>query len=309
MDNAKKRLPLFFVLMIALISGCQSRADKILALDKQVVMNTEENHEVLQFQIGACLLAWHDQGITGKNVRIAILGTGVDMSNTDLAIAAGVNFTSENVQDYHDDDGHGTKIAGIIGAKRNDYNLRGIAYDAELYIAKVVANQDIVSFENVIKGIEWAIEKDVHMIHISPEWEENNESVHRLIQKAADKGILIIASSGDLTQDQPFKAYPAQYKEVVSIGMLDMYGRAYDPQFFEKKVDLFAPGQDIASLYFDEKMALNTGASFAAAYATGYLTLEYQNQIENGSPVDQNTLVESAKKTLEKYMRTKKRFQ
>lgn len=300
MNNIKKIIAL--VLIGTLLSGCQSRADKILTIDEQIVMDTEEEHEISQFQIGAWISEWYEKGITGKNVRIAILDTGVEVSNKDLSIIDGANFTSENIEDYNDDNGHGTKIAGIIGARHNDYNLLGIAYDSDLYIAKVANAQGTVQFEDFIKGIQWAIEKDVNIINISLEFEQDNEEVHDAIKQASDKGILVVASSGNLMENEPFKAYPAQYEEVISIGMLDMYGRVYDSQFLEKKVDLFAPGQDIASLYFDEKMTLDTGASFATAYATGYLALEYQNQVKHDNAVDKDTLVKLSKDTLEKHI-------
>ena len=73
-----------------------------------------------------------ETGLTGKGVKIGILDTGVRADHPDLRLTGGISFIKGNTS-YNDDNGHGTHVAGIIGAQNNGEGTVGVAPDAELY--------------------------------------------------------------------------------------------------------------------------------------------------------------------------------
>jgi subtilisin family serine protease len=261
--------------------------------------DTKDQKEVKQQSFSDYIMQWHTKGIKGENVKVAVLDTGIDKDNKDLTYVKGVNFVGEDKKNFEDDNGHGTKISGIIGALENDYNLLGVSPSSQLYIAKVADKNGNVRIKELIKGINWAIKEDVDIINISLEFPEGTKNLHNVIKKAHQKGIIIVSSSGNINSPNDTKlSYPGAYSEVINVGMLDTGGKIYSKEFKEKKVNVYAPGEDIFSLYLNDKMTLDTGVSFATAYTTGYTALlinQHKNQSES---YDFETLKNDLKKYL-----------
>ena len=98
--------------------------------------------------------AW-DQGLTGKGVTIGLIDTGVLSSHPDLKgnnMISGHNYLDNN-RNTEDTEGHGTFVAGIIGAKRNNHiDIAGIAPEATIVTMKCFdGNKSIVS--DAVKAI------------------------------------------------------------------------------------------------------------------------------------------------------------
>jgi subtilisin family serine protease len=110
-----------------------------------------------------------DEGVIGSGVLVAVLDTGCDIYQADLAdaIVAYRSFTSE---EFHDVDGHGTATAGLVGARGvNDYvipqfdgvvKMKGMAPGANLMTGKVLDDTGYGWDSWIIGGIEWAITGD-----------------------------------------------------------------------------------------------------------------------------------------------------
>ncbi|MNW47014.1 Subtilisin [compost metagenome] len=266
-------------------------------------LDTKNMVEVHQREVSKSISYWHNKDIKGSNVKIALMDTGIDLSNNDLVFVKGANFVGANIENFEDNQGHGTKIAGIIGARENNFNLLGIAPKSDLYVAKVADDNGDVLFENLIDGINWAIKQNVDIINISLEFSEDNEELHNVIKKAAEQGIIILASSGNLKfKGDTSSAYPSVYPEVISVGMLNIEGKIYSEEFIEKKVDVFAPGEDIVSTYFNDKMTLDGGVSYATAYATGYAALLIEKFRLETQDYNNEVIKENLKKYLESDM-------
>lgn len=269
--------------------------------DSDEGLGTKNQQEVMQKDINHNLQKWNDEKVYGKNIKIAVLDTGIDKNNSDLSYIKGANFTSDKIDEFADDNGHGTKIAGIIGARKNNHTLLGIAPESDLYIAKVANGNGDAKFENLVKGVYWAIEQNVDIINISLEFPNENNELHEAIKKASEKNIIVVSSSGNIKHEgDSDKAYPGAYPEVVGVGMLNVKGKMYSKEFEKKKVDVFAPGEDIYSLYFNSKMTLDTGVSFATAYTSGYSALLIQKHKDNNTDYNKKQIISELKKDLEK---------
>jgi len=112
---------------------------------------------------------------TGKGVRIGIVDTGVDLTHEDLAahIVASTSCigTDGNAAkctgDAQDDYGHGTHVAGIAAAiKDNGVGIAGVAPDAELVVAKVFKGATAES-SDVVAGIKWVVEHGATVVNLS----------------------------------------------------------------------------------------------------------------------------------------------
>ena len=87
-----------------------------------------------------CASSAYARGATGDGIQVAVVDTGVDADHTDIN-ANMVAFTtgSDTVNsddDASDDEGHGSHVAGIIAAEKNDSGMHGVAYDAQIYAFK-----------------------------------------------------------------------------------------------------------------------------------------------------------------------------
>jgi subtilisin family serine protease len=264
------------------------------------IPNTKNMTEVYQQEISNSISYWHKQNVKGTNIKVAVLDTGIDLQNKDLNYIKGINFTGGTKDIFADDNGHGTKISGIIGARENDYNLLGVSPNVDLYIGKVADQNGNVQVENLVDGIEWAIQQDVDIINISLEFTEDDKELLNVIKKAHNNNIIIVASSGNINHPgDVHTAYPGAYQEVISVGMLNVDGMIYSDEFKQKDVDVFAPGEDIYSTYFNDKMTLDTGVSFATAYTSGYTALLLQSYKELNIIYDLNMVIRDLKKHLE----------
>ena len=92
---------------------------------------------------------------TGTGIKIAVVDTGISKKHTDLDVAGGVSLVGDkSSKKWDDDNGHGTHVAGIIGACNNSVGVVGVAYDSELYAVKVLDSSGNGQISDVIEGIE-----------------------------------------------------------------------------------------------------------------------------------------------------------
>src|SRR5699024_9060392 len=148
-----------------------------------------------------------------------MLDTGIDIDNQDLVYEDSINFISDDASDIMDENGHGTKIAGIIAARKDGEGMIGIAPDAELYICKISDSYGTTNNRLLTEGIEWAIEKDVDIINISIEFDKEYNDITQAMQEAADKGIIILASAGNQNTEEKDNEvkFPAKLEDAISV--------------------------------------------------------------------------------------------
>lgn len=109
-------------------------------------------------------------GQGGLGIKVAVIDTGIDCSHPDLAAGCvyGANFVVTGAVPF-DDHGHGTRVAGIIGARDNGLEFIGVAPEAGLYAVKVLGSTGSGSWSAVAAGINWAVQNGMHVISMSLE--------------------------------------------------------------------------------------------------------------------------------------------
>lgn len=198
---------------------------------------------------------WHFQAIqmpaawdlaNGVNVTVAVVDTGIDFNAPDLAQATrlpGYDFANDD-PDPTDDQGHGTHVAGTIAQSTNNgLGVAGVAYKAQLMPVKVLEATGQGSYDNIIKGIIYAVDRGAQVINLSLAGRTGSLALEEAVQYAADRGVLVVAAAGN--SGGPVE-YPAAYDDfVIAVGST-RYDNSLAPYSnFGSQIDLVAPGGDI----------------------------------------------------------------
>lgn len=238
-------------------------------------------------------------GWTGKGVKIGIIDTGIRSNHPDLKLAGGVSFIG-NGTSFEDDEGHGTHVAGIVGALDNEIGTVGIAPEAELYAIKSLNHVGMGNLSDVIAGIDWAIEKDLDIINLSLTSESGSSILEGVLKEAYNKGIFIIAASGNAKQTVPAGAdvlYPAKYESVIAVGSIDSQYNRSKFSYYGPSLDFVAPGERIYSTYTHPDYEYRHGTSMAAPYVAGIVAL-YKQAYPNSTYKELRQLMESTARDL-----------
>mgnify|MGYP002655941378 CR=1 FL=1 len=209
-------------------------------------------------------------GVTGKNVKVAVLDTGIS-PHEDLKIAGGksfVNYTSS----YKDDQGHGTHVAGTIGALNNDYGTVGVASGVKLYAVKVLNKKGIGNLSSLLRGIDWAITNKMDIINLSLTYEDNIPILRSAVDEAYKRGLLVVAASGNDGKKNNI-SYPAAYNSVIAVSATTEKDKLASISNTGKGIEFSAPGENVISTYLRNEYWYATGTSQAAPHVTGMLAL------------------------------------
>jgi major intracellular serine protease len=213
----------------------------------------------------------------GQGVKVAILDTGVDYNHPDLrnAIVKEIDITPD--RDPMDHFGHGTHVAGIIGARGK---MTGVAPECEIYSIKVLNDEGTGNDEWLYQGILAAIDLKVNIINMSLGSKVYNPRVESAIKKAYDQGIILVASAGNdgyVGNGIDTMGYPAKFDEVISVGAVDYDGNRASFSSVGKELDICTIGTNITSTYPNNQYVKLSGTSMACPFITGISALIYSS--------------------------------
>jgi subtilisin family serine protease len=221
----------------------------------------------------------------GAGVKVAILDTGIDVdwNGTELDIKGGVNFVgtakdgSTDPNDWTDKDGHGTHVAGIVAALDDDDLYVGVAPEVFLYAVKVLGGGGRGTYEDLIQGIEWAVNNGMQIVSMSLGGYENSQAVNDTCKSAYNAGVLLVAASGNdgdgnATNTDPI-SYPAAYDSVIAVGGTDENDNVWEYSSTGPHVELSAPATNIPSLWKYPLLATASGTSMATPHVSGTAAL------------------------------------
>lgn len=238
------------------------------------------NHEDLKNNL------WKNPGETGLDAKGRDKASnGVDDDgNGFIDDVYGWNFVSNNNK-LDDNHGHGTHIAGIIGAEAgNKKGIVGISPDVSMMILKYfdpkVPNTD--NLKNTIQAMNYAVKMGAHIINYSGGGTEYSQEEHDAVEAAEKKGILFVAAAGnEHSNSDEYHYYPADYKlkNIISVTAIDPTTEVLtSSNFGVETVDIAAPGQAILSCLPNNTYGLMTGTSQATAFVTGAAVLVMANK-------------------------------
>ncbi|WP_379138226.1 S8 family peptidase [Paenibacillus sp. sgz500958] len=201
-----------------------------------------------------------------NDVIVAVVDTGVQASHPDLQgkLLAGYNaITSGSTPD--DDVGHGTHVAGIIGAVvNNSEGVAGISWYNKILPVKALDNSGAGTTYSVAEGIIWAADNGAKVINLSLGNYADSQFLHDAIKYAYDRDIVIVSAAGNDNTERP--GYPAAYPEVLAVAATNAAGERASFSNYGDYIDVSAPGESIASTYPDNQYAALSGTSMASPH-------------------------------------------
>jgi subtilisin len=264
--------------------------------------------------------------INGKDGRVdvdvAVIDTGIEASHPDLNVVGGYNCTSSNRDNWNDGNGHGTHVAGTIGALDNGRGVVGVAPGARLWAIKVLDNTGNGLMSWIVCGIDWITSKRsadgtrprIEVANMSlranlPSGGNDHncghtirDSLHAAICRSVAAGTVYVVAAGNDRQEAA-NYRPAAYEEVITVSAMTDYdgkpgGLGSRPAActagypddtwagfsnYGNVVDLTAPGICVLSTWAGKQYAYASGTSMASPHVAGVAAL-YKVRYPNAHP-------------------------
>ncbi|CAG9621420.1 S8 family serine peptidase [Sutcliffiella rhizosphaerae] len=201
----------------------------------------EKSFQIMNVQTGWNKIEQND------NVTVAVLDSGIDQLHPDLKenIIKPYNVLEPGSLPV-DQLGHGTHVAGIIGAKtNNEIGIASIAHNVAIMPVKV-GDEHGAYASHIAEGIEYAIDNGAEIINISIAGPKNRY-VQEAINKATNMGILVVAAAGNNATDTI--EYPAGYPGVLSVGAISISEELAGFSNFGDSVSVVAVGSKVLSTF------------------------------------------------------------
>ncbi|HET7785520.1 MAG TPA: S8 family serine peptidase [Myxococcales bacterium] len=213
---------------------------------------------------------------TGKGVRVAVIDTGVSVAHPGLRdrIVLAQNFV-EGGETSFARDLHGTAVAGLIAARRDDrVGMLGIAPDARILAIKAcwyarAEGRALCSSWTLAKAIDFAVGAGAQVLNLSLTGPDD-ALLRLLIDKAQERGIVVVAAAAE---DAKGPGFPASLPGVIAVLSSDARGEARLPDWAARTFAVVAPGVDVLSTVPGDGYDFLSGSSFAAAHVSGVVAL------------------------------------
>jgi len=239
--------------------------------------------------------------VTGESgVTVAVVDSGVAYDHPDLAANVWANARESSGSPGVDDDGngrvddvrgwdfvdrdndpsdangHGTHVAGTIGARGNDgRGVSGVSWRVSLLPVRVLRPDGSGSVSDAIAGYWYAVRAGARVINVSLGGSGLSRAEADAIAGARDT-LFVVAAGNDGTDNDAVPKYPCNHP-AANIVCVAATGRddalAGFSNFGAASVDLAAPGEDIVSTHSDGGYAIRTGTSMAAPHVAGVAAL------------------------------------
>jgi subtilisin family serine protease len=249
---------------------------------------------------------------SGAGIKVAVLDTGFNLTHPDFLgrnITAKSFIEGEDVQDGH---GHGTHCIGTAcGSKIPGVLPRyGVAYDAEIFVGKVLSNQGSGTDSQILRGIAWAIANGCDIISMSlggatQPGQSYSRIYEAIAQRALRRGTLIVAAAGNESDRRSGVikpvGRPANSPSILAVAAIDAQlqvanfsTQGINP--YGGQIDIAAPGVKVRSSWIEPlRYRTINGTSMATPHVAGIAALHAEATGLRGQEL-WNLLVRSAQR-------------
>ncbi len=238
------------------------------------------------------LITWNINRVgygDGTGKRAWVIDSGIDFGHPDLNVDAVLSksfITGEG--SAGDENGHGTHVAGIIGAKNNQFGVLGVASGASLVSLRVLDKDGEGLLSNIVKALAYvnnnATAGDVVNMSLGDD-EGISSTLDQQVRNTAARGIYIAIAAGNEKQ-LANKYSPARNnaENIFTVSAVDSLDRfASFSNYGNDVVDYTAPGVRILSTFLNGRYAYMSGTSMAAPHVAGLLLLKGKNITSSGT--------------------------
>lgn len=259
---------------------------EVLRLKKDPAVSAIEPDRIIALNtcftvVAPTLITWNINKVgygNGIGKTAWIIDTGIDFDHPDLNVdvARSKSFIS-GVTSADDENGHGTHVAGIIGAKNNTIGVLGVASGANLVSLRVLGKDGKGTLSSIIEALAYARAngKAGDVVNMSLGEDEVSDILDQQIQYTAARGIFVSMAAGNdgkaANLFSPGRTNGTNIYTVSAVDSLDNF--ASFSNFGNDAVDFAAPGVRILSTYKDGQYAKMSGTSMAAPHVSGLLLL------------------------------------
>lgn len=226
-----------------------------------------------------------DLGLYGNGVTVAVIDSGVDVTNTELAanLLPGKNYVANGDEaldpnDVTDNVGHGTAVAGILAAAVNKEGVVGAAHRAKIVPLRVAASKTFSNSCIAAAVFDAVFTYDADVINMSLGYKSDTDdasiAIREAVETALERGVIVVAAAGN--SDSSAYSYPASYEGVVSVASVgksaDGYVRASSSQYNDQ-VSVASPGKNVLITKPGGTYAVGSGTSYASPYVAAVAAL------------------------------------
>lgn len=173
---------------------------------------------------------WLASSTVPINCDVAVIDTGIDLTHSDLNVYANVTFVSGTTTG-NDDYGHGSHVAGIIGAKNNTFGVVGVAPGCRLWAVKVLDSTGSGNLSSIISGVDYVTQhaSEIEVANMSLGGQGSSASLRLAIQNSVARGVVYVVAAGNSAFDvyggdgvmgTADDYFPASYPEVMTVSAM-----------------------------------------------------------------------------------------
>jgi subtilisin len=232
-----------------------------------------------------------DDGETGDGVSVAVIDTGIDAEHETLAanlgeghatadaacttscgggpFGGGGNDIDECLEEWGDDNDHGTHCAGTVGAANDGTGVLGVAPDVTLHAVKALQCDGGGTLDDIAAGITWSADQGHDVQNMSLGSDTDSDVIRDAVQYADERGVVMVAAAGNDGPCSDCVGYPAAYDEVIAVSATDENDDLADFSSTGSEVDLAAPGVDVDSTVPRDDYDEFSGTSMACPHVAG----------------------------------------
>lgn len=231
----------------------------------------------------------------GARIVVAVLDSGVDANAPQLRgrVSPGLNVVTGSGPAQDDCAGHGTAVAGVIGARQaGTTGFGGIAPDVTILPIRVavtptsgtwVAPPDVLA-----RGVTAAVALGATVIAVSTITYTDTAELRDAVAQAQTQAVTVIAAVGDLggAGDENPTPYPAAYPGVIGVGAVGRTGERWEKSQHGAYVDLVAPGAEVTTLQRGQGTAVVSGTGVACGFVAGAAALIRAKRGASATPAE-----------------------
>lgn len=209
-----------------------------------------------------------------------IIDSGIDLDHPDLNVNSRRSRTfvtsGADASSADDRNGHGTHVAGTVGALRNDFGVIGVAPGANLVALKVLAGNGSGDFSWTIQALDYVAANgrsgDVVNMSLGPRNRYTDVATDRAVTRVANRGISVVMAAGNSNDDSRFYS-PARVNgnNIYTISNMDRNENLARSSNYGSPVDYAAPGTSIWSTWIGGGYRNISGTSMASPHVAGLL--------------------------------------
>jgi serine protease len=169
---------------------------------------------------------------------------------------------------YNDGNGHGTHVAGTIGAYDNNEGVIGVYPGVSMHIVKIFDDNGQWTFaSDLIDAIQQCQDAGSNVVNMSLGGGSSSTTERNAMQSFTDAGMLLVAAAGN--DGNSAKSYPASYDAVMSVAAVDSNENRASYSQYNNQVEIAAPGSAVQSTYPTNTYASLSGTSMATPHVAG----------------------------------------